>query len=156
MGKFAVLTIAFLLLLGSFASADTDYVSLDPVVEVRGVWINAGAIPKTARGIRQMVKGYANAHFNVLLPETICRGYAIYPSAVIERDPRFSGAIDPLLVMIDEAHKLGMEVHPWVWVFRVGYSKDKGSILRAHPDWAEIDRNGDALSPQWRLLGQLI
>jgi len=129
------------------AVADIDYSAIDPVVEMRGIWIDAGAIPKTDRGIREMVRSYARAHFNVLLPETICRGYAIYPSACIERDPRFAGCIDPLPVMISEAHKLGLEVHPWVWVFRAGYTKDKGAILRAHPDWAELDATGRDLSP---------
>lgn len=138
---------ASLVVLAGVARADVDYVSLDPIVEVRGIWIDAAAIPKTERGIRQMVRSYADAHFNMLLPETICKGYSIYPSAVIERDPRFAGAIDPLPVMIDEAHRLGLEVHPWVWVFRAGYSGDKGSILRAHPDWAELDAGGRDLSP---------
>jgi len=136
-----------LLMVGGSAAAGIDYAALDPAVEIRGIWIDAGAIPKTARGIRQMVRDYGRAHFNVLLPETICRGYAIYPSSLIERDPRFAGAIDPLPVMISEAHRHGMEVHPWVWVFRAGYTKDKGAILRAHPDWAEVDRNGRDLSP---------
>lgn len=138
---------AVLVALGGIAWADVDYASLDPIVEVRGIWIDAAAIPKTERGIRQMVRSYADAHFNMLLPETICRGYSIYPSAVIDRDPRFAGAIDPLPVMIDEAHRLGLEVHPWVWVFRAGYSADKGSVLRAHPDWAELDARGRDLSP---------
>ncbi len=129
------------------AFADIDYATIDPVVEMRGIWIDAGAIPKTAEGIREMVRSYAKANFNVLLPETICRGYAIYPSAIIERDPRFAGAVDPLPVMISEAHKHGMEVHAWVWAFRAGYTKDKGAILRAHPDWAEMDATGNELSP---------
>jgi uncharacterized lipoprotein YddW (UPF0748 family) len=145
MRKLVVLTI-ILAVCGSALHAEVNYTKLDPVVELRGIWIDAGAIPKTARGIREMVRSYSRAHFNVLLPETICRGYAIYPSGFIDRDPRFAGAIDPLPVMISEAHKLGMEVHPWVWVFRAGYSKDKGSILRAHPDWAERDRDGGDLS----------
>lgn len=131
----------------SAAVADIDYCRIDPVVEMRGVWIDAGAIPHTARGIKEMVRAYAKANFNVLLPEAICRGYAIYPSARIERDPRFAGAIDPLPVMIAEAHRLGMEVHPWVWVFRAGYTKDMGAILRAHPDWAELGADGKDLSP---------
>ena len=139
--------LALLIACSSAAIADLDYTKVNPVVEMRGIWIDAGAIPHTARGIREMVRSYANSHFNVLLPETICRGYAIYPSACIERDPRFAGAIDPLPVMISEAHRLGMEVHPWVWVFRVGYTKDKGAILRAHPDWAELDASGKDLSP---------
>ena len=145
MRAFALILI--MLCCGSTALADVDYSTVDPVAEVRGIWIDAGAIPKTVPAIREMVRGYAEAHFNVLLPETICRGYAVYPSRIIERDPRFAGCIDPLPVMIDEAHKLHIEVHPWVWVFRVGYSTDKGAILRAHPEWAELDRDGRDLSP---------
>lgn len=127
--------------------ADIDYSAIDPIVEMRGIWIDAGAIPKTENGIRDMVRSYAKANFNVLLPETICRGYAIYPSSCVARDPRFAGAIDPLPVFISEAGKLGMEVHPWVWVFRAGYTKDKGAILTAHPEWAEMDAQGNELSP---------
>ena len=51
-----------------------------------------------------------------------------------------------LPVMIDEAHRLGMEVHPWVWVFRAGYTKDRGAILTSHPDWAERGKDGKDLS----------
>ncbi len=141
------IAIFFVLILAGGVCASVDYASVDPVAEIRGIWIDAGAIPKTESAIRDIVRGYARANFNVLIPETICRGYAIYPSQVIPRDPRFAGAIDPLPVMIDEAHKLGLEVHAWVWVFRAGYTKDKGAILTAHPDWAEQDKDGEELSP---------
>ena len=144
--RIAVFVVA-LLLCGSTLFADIDCTNVDPITEVRGIWIDAGAMPKTAQGVRQMVDAYADAHFNVLFPETICRGYTVYPSALLERDPRFAGAVDPLPVMITEAHKRGLEVHPWVWVFRVGYTKDKGGILNSHPDWAEVDRDGIDLSP---------
>jgi len=141
-----LMMIALAVLCASAATAAIDYAKVDPVIEIRGVWVDAGAIPKTEQGIRQMVRDYAAANINVLFPECICRGYTIYPSRLIERDPRFAGAIDPLPVMIDEAHKHGIEVHPWICVFRVGYTKDKGAILRAHPDWAEIGRDGKDLS----------
>ena len=132
----------------SAASAQAvNYECLDPIVEMRGIWVDAGAIPKTADGIRQMVRSYHKANLNVLFPEIIARGYTVYPSKLVARDPRFAGAIDPLPVMIDEAHKLGMEVHPWVWVFRAGYTKDRGAILTAHPDWAERGKDGRELSP---------
>ncbi|NLN79380.1 MAG: family 10 glycosylhydrolase [Armatimonadetes bacterium] len=136
-----------LLICVSTSYASLDYSKIDPGVEIRGIWIDAGAIPKTVPKIREMVHKYAHANFNLLIPETICRGYAIYPSTVIARDPRFAGAADPLPIIISEAHKLGIEVHPWVWVFRAGYTKDKGAILAAHPAWAELDRDGEALSP---------
>lgn len=140
-----------LIMLATFASltaARADKAEAQPprALEARAIWIDAGAIPKTAEGIRNLVRDCRRANLNLLLPEVVARGYTVYPSRLIERDPRFAGAIDPLPVMVEEAHRLGMEVHPWVWVFRAGYSKDRGSILRAHPDWAELDRNGNDLS----------
>ncbi|MGC8863555.1 MAG: glycoside hydrolase family 10 protein [Armatimonadota bacterium] len=123
-----------------------DYVSLDPPVEVRALWIDAAAIPRYENGVRELVETCAAAGFNVLFPEVICRGYAVYPSELLARDPRFAGAPDTLAVMIREAHRLGVEVHPWVWVFRAGYSYDHGAILKAHPDWAERDSEGNELS----------
>ena len=123
-----------------------DYACLNVPVELRAIWIDAGAIPKTEKGIRELVRSYHRANLNVLMPEVVARGYTIYPSRLVERDPRFAGEIDPLPVMIDEAHALGLEVHPWVWVFRAGYTKDRGAILRAHPDWVELSKYGEDLS----------
>ncbi len=123
-----------------------DYVCLDPLVEIRGIWIDAGAMGKTEPAIREQVRGYAQAGFNVLFPETVSRGYAVYPSKLLARDPRFADAPDTLAIMIQEAHRLGLEVHPWVWVFRAGYTQDRGGILTAHPDWAERDARGQELS----------
>ena len=123
-----------------------DYALTDPVVEVRALWIDAGAIPKFEKGVCELVETCARAGFNVLFPETICRGYAVYPSRLLARDPRFAGAPDTLAIMIREAHRLGIEVHPWIWVFRAGYSYDHGAILKAHPDWAERDSEGSELS----------
>ena len=128
------------------AFAEIDYALVNPPVELRAIWINADAIPKNAKDIKNLVQTYHKANFNVLLPEVICRGYTVYPSKLLARDPRFAGAIDPLPIMIKEAHKLGMEVHPWVWVFRAGYTKDRGGILTAHPDWIELSKYGDDLS----------
>ena len=143
-----VLLIVMVALFGSVAiSQEIDYTRIDPTVELRGIWIDAGAIPKTVRGVRELVRSYRRTNLNVLFPEVICRGYAVYPSRLLARDPQFAGAIDPLPVMIREAHRLGMEVHPWVWVFRGGYSNDCGAILTAHPEWAELGKDGKDLSP---------
>ncbi|MCE5314488.1 MAG: family 10 glycosylhydrolase [Armatimonadota bacterium] len=128
------------------AAESIDYTRIDPIVEVRAIWVNADAIPKTDKAIRELVRSYHNANINVLFPEVIARGYAAYPTRLLARDPRFTGAVDPLPPMIDEAHKLGMEVHPWVWVFRAGYTKDRGAILTAHPDWVMLGKYGEDLS----------
>lgn len=136
-----------LIICTGIANADLNYAQVSPAAEVRGIWIDAGAIPHTECEIRDMVRSYHRANLNLLLPEVIARGYTVYPSKLLARDPRFAGAIDPLPIIIDEAHKLGMEVHPWMWVFRAGYTKDRGAILTTHPDWAELGKNGKDLSP---------
>ncbi|MEN6357586.1 MAG: family 10 glycosylhydrolase [Armatimonadota bacterium] len=129
-----------------WASEAADYKCIDPAVEIRGIWVNADAIPKTDSGIRELVRTYHKANINVLFPEVIARGYAAYPTKLLARDPRFANAVDPLPPMIEEAHRLGMEVHPWVWVFRAGYTKDRGAILTAHPDWVMLSKYSEELS----------
>lgn len=114
-------------------------------VEIRGVWMDKGSIPKTEDGIRKLVRSYAKAGINLLLPEAIFNGYSMYPSSYLTQSDQWNG-LDVLSIIIDEAHKHGIEVHPWVWVFRVGNEKDKGPILRAHPEWAAVSKEGDALT----------
>lgn len=50
---------------------------------------------------------------------------------------------DPLRVWLNEAHKRGMQLHPWVQVFYVGNRQvdGPGPILEAHPDWANVQRS---------------
>lgn len=86
--------------------------------EVRGMLIDAGSLPKTEAGVKALVEKLASANFNVLVPEVYRRGYTIYGSRYTERDPEFAKAPDLLRVLIREAHKHGMEVHPWIWTFR--------------------------------------
>lgn len=141
-----VLTLIIMASCVSTAIADIDYQKLNPPVEFRGIWIDAGGIPRTESGVRQLVRDYSKLNINVLLPEVIARGYTLYPSKLLARDPRFIDTPDLLRTMIDEAHKLGIEVHPWVWVFRAGYTKDRGAILTAHPGWVELSKHGEELS----------
>lgn len=114
-------------------------------VEIRAVWMDRNSIPKTEQGIRQLVKDYAKAGINLLHPEVIFNGYSAYPSSYLTQKDLWNG-IDMLGVLIDEAHKHGMEVHPWVWVFRAGYTGDKGGILTKHPDWAMVNKEGQDLA----------
>ena len=131
----------FIVILSVFLS-----ISCFAASEVRGIWINSDAVPKTKNEAREMVREYHRAGINLLFPEMICRGYAVFPSKILERDPRFVTAEDMLPAMIDEAHKYGMEVHPWVWAFRAGYTKDKGSIIKNHPEWLDSSKYGETLS----------
>lgn len=140
------LLVSTLLAVSVYMAAGPNCAALPVPVEVRGVWIDAGAMPKTDDAVRRLVRDYAASNINVLFPETVMRGYAGYPSHILQRDPRFAGAPDVLRTLIDEAHKFGIEVHPWVWVFRAGYTQDRGAVLSTHPDWAELDKDGSELS----------
>lgn len=114
--------------------------------EIRGIWVNSDNMPKTNDEAIKLVNEYHNAGFNLIFPEVICRGYTIYKSNLLERDPRFVDADDTLTAIINEAHRLNMEVHPWVWCFRAGYTDHPGAIITAHPDWLECSKYGDTLS----------
>lgn len=89
-------------------------------VEARGLFLDAGSMPKTPAGVRELVETLHRANFNMLIPEVFRRGYTIYPSRYTDRDPEFASIPQDLLaVLVTEAHRRGMEVHPWIWAFRV-------------------------------------
>jgi uncharacterized lipoprotein YddW (UPF0748 family) len=114
-------------------------------VEARAVWIEQSALTKSRDDIRRLVGRLADARFNVILPEVVYRGRTAYPGSVYQQDSRFAG-FDPLRSLIDEAHKRGMEVHPWVWTLCVGYSGEQGPILRSNPEWAARDKAGRTMT----------
>jgi uncharacterized lipoprotein YddW (UPF0748 family) len=49
-------------------------------------------------------------------------------------------------VLIEEASKRNMEVHPWVWVFNENTSGSPGRILIEHPEWANENIKGEVVS----------
>lgn len=114
-------------------------------VEARGAWIDNGELARMygREDVAGLLDRLAAINVNILFPETVYRGWTLHWGSVGPRDYRFSHwDEDPLQVLIEEAHKRGMEVHPWVWVFCVGYSHDQGPVLSAHPDWAEVTKDG--------------
>jgi len=116
-----------------------------PPVEIRGVWMDRNSIPKTEQGIRKLVRDYAGAGINIIFPEVVFNGYSAYPSSYLT-EMNLWGGVQALDILIDEAHKQGIEVHPWVWVFRVGNANDKGGILTRHPEWAALGKDGKPIS----------
>lgn len=110
-------------------------------VEARAVWLEESSIPKTAADIAKLVTRFAEARFNVIYPETVYRGRAIFPSKVYTQDENRQGS-DSLRLLIEEAHKRGIEVHPWIWTLCAGYYGEQGPLLRSHPEWAARDKAG--------------
>lgn len=137
-----ILTPFFLLSTVAASSAEEPY---SRPVEIRAVWMDRTSIPKTEEGIRALIRDYSRAGINIVHPEVIFNGYAAYPSAFLPQQDLWPG-IDMLAILTDEAHKRGMEVHPWVWVFRAGNAKDMGGLLPTHPDWAMKNARGETLA----------
>ncbi len=90
-------------------------------IEGRAIWLDRGSIVEAGSPdrLRQLIRRIAASGFNTIYFETINAGYPIYPSRIIEQNPLTRGW-DPLEVAVDEAHKQGVELHAWVWVFAVG------------------------------------
>ncbi len=88
-------------------------------VEARGIFLDAGALPKSPEGVRYLLSTLSKAGFNLIYPEVFRRGYTLYPSRLTEQDPEFAKSPDILKTLVSEAHALGMEVHPWIWTLRV-------------------------------------
>jgi uncharacterized lipoprotein YddW (UPF0748 family) len=90
-------------------------------VEMRGILMDAGSIPKTREGIAQVLDQLQDAGFNTIYPEVFRRGYAIYPnSRFTDQDPELSNlGFDPLWELVRESQKRNLRVIPWVWTFRV-------------------------------------
>ncbi len=93
-------------------------------IEGRAIWLDRGSIVSAGspEGLRQLIQRIAKSGFNMIYFETINAGYPIYPSQLIEQNPQVKGW-DPLAVAIDESHRLGVELHAWVWVFAVGNTR---------------------------------
>lgn len=134
---YSLLALLLLLVAPVFAAEET----YSRPVEIRGVWMDKNSIPKTEKGIRDLIRSYAKAGINLVLPDAIFNGYSSYKSDYLVQKDLYPG-IDMLGILIDEAHNNGIEVHPLVCVFRAGYTQDKGGILPLHPNWAMLDKAG--------------
>ncbi len=92
-----------------------------PRVEARAIWLDRSTIlaAQNADGLRKLLGRLHTAGINVVYFESLNAGFPIYPSHIIQNNPMVQGW-DPLDVAVREGHRLGMEVHAWVWCFAVG------------------------------------
>ncbi|KYH41516.1 MAG: hypothetical protein AYL32_004880 [Candidatus Bathyarchaeota archaeon B26-2] len=115
------------------------------LVEIRGVDIHPSALFGTdpeegPRRVAEIVRLAAERNLNFLRPFVVgTRCNASYESRIVPVK-EFEGW-DPLKVLIDEAHKRGLEVHPFICVVPQGVEK-LGQPLLQHPEWAMVKRDG--------------
>lgn len=119
-------------------------------VQLRGFWLDSGTFAKTGgrSGLQEMLDLAEKANLNVVFPETFYKGLSIIPdNDLFTQDPRFEEWDgDPLKILLEEAAKRNIEVHPWVWVFNENTSGRPGRILEKNPEWANKNKQGEIVS----------
>jgi uncharacterized lipoprotein YddW (UPF0748 family) len=92
-----------------------------PRVEGRAIWLDRGTIIKAGSpiGMKMLMQRLHQAGINVVYFEALNAGFPMYQSSLLRPNPMVEGW-DPLQAAVEEGHRLGMEVHAWVWVFAVG------------------------------------
>lgn len=107
--------------------------------EYRAVWYHIRA--KSPQELEQAVKEMKELGFNVICPETIYGGYAIYPNAHpdLPQNPQFAGW-DPLAELVRLSKKYEMKLIPWVWVFFVG--RENSPLVNTKADWLAVNYSG--------------
>jgi uncharacterized lipoprotein YddW (UPF0748 family) len=102
---------------------------------------------ETPEQIRDYVNKAADAGIQFLLPcGKTTSGMAYYDSDIL---PRVRPELDSLAVLIEAAHKRGLEVHPWVCVNSEG-GASPSQFLQSHPELCMVNSKGErvgALDP---------
>ena len=119
-------------------------------VQMRAFWLDSGTFARTGgrSGVQKLLDLAEKANFNLIFPEIFYKGITVIPdNELFTQDPRFeSWEEDPLTILIEEAEKRDIEVHPWVWVFNENTSGNLGRILSEHPEWANKNKDGEIVS----------
>lgn len=127
--------------------------------EARGMWMSrfeyASRNPDSAKAkITHLFEKARHAKFNMVFFQARGNGDAYYRSALEPWAESLSGTFgkdpgwDPLQYAVDEAHRLGLELHVWINVFPIWRGKDPPpettprSVMLAHPEWLVCEADG--------------
>ncbi len=120
--------------------------------EYRAVWLTdvASNVLTSKQNIAAAMDSLKKVGINVVLPASFNRGYTSFKSEVMGEitgytiAPHYAGR-DVLQDVITEAHRVGIEVHPWI---EYGFCADfggPGPILQSFPNWSgKRQSTGDA------------
>lgn len=146
------------LIAGIFLGCSQSEMPVEPVREMRGVWITNvdSEVLYDSTSIVQAMDYLADRGFNLVFPVVWNKGYTLFPSEVMVQyfgeeyriDPLYAQqGRDPLAELIKAAHDRGMEVMPWFeFGFSSSYQDNGGHILARYPEWAAKDVNGGLLT----------
>ncbi len=119
-------------------------------VQLRSFWLDNGTFASLngRAGVQKLLDSAQKANFNLIFPEIFYKGKTVIPdNELFVQDSQFENwEGDPLKILIEEAKKRKIEIHPWVWVFNENTSGNPGIILSENPDWANKDKDGNIVS----------
>ncbi|MGL6139967.1 MAG: family 10 glycosylhydrolase, partial [Planktothrix sp.] len=113
-------------------------------MEIRGVWLTNtdSRVMFSRQTIAEAMEFLVETGFNVVFPVVWNKGVTLYRSQVmaqtfgIEID-FYSKGRDPLQEVIEEGHRVGLEVIPWFeFGFASSYQQNGGRILSQKPGWS--------------------
>jgi uncharacterized lipoprotein YddW (UPF0748 family) len=131
--------------------------------EARGVWMSRFEYTndstrtdpeQSKQRIREVFEQARRAKFNMIIFQVRGNGDAFYKSAHEPWSQRLTGSLgqdpgwDPLQFAIDEAHRLGLELHAWLNTFPIWRGKTSPpestprSMYLEHPEWLVCDKDG--------------
>jgi uncharacterized lipoprotein YddW (UPF0748 family) len=125
-----------------------EAIAPQPLQEIRGVWMteNDHDILRDRPKMQEAVSQLTRLNLNTIYPVVWNSGYALYPSAVAQREdiqPFVRKGLqgqDILADLAKEAHRQGLLVIPW---FEFGFMTPPTSELAMnHPEWLTQRRNG--------------
>ncbi len=97
-------------------------------IETRAIWIDNiyMANINTKNDVKKMMEWLHSLNFNLIIPDVYNQGQSIYPSKVVPQHYKFKSLYkgDLLADMVEEAHRLGMEIHPLVVLFGLDSGMD--------------------------------
>jgi uncharacterized lipoprotein YddW (UPF0748 family) len=141
------ITAGFLLLLSIINHA----YSLESHPEMRGIWLSRAVMTSGLSAMRTELEKIKNAGYNAVFVNNWYQGGMIYESDVLEsyggsrQLSEYLGR-DPMVEIIEEGHRLGLEVHAWfeygLWGWLSYDSTNYGPILSTRKDWLMKDRTG--------------
>ncbi|MCE1247478.1 MAG: family 10 glycosylhydrolase [Firmicutes bacterium] len=147
---FAFLLLAFFTFFQPVSAVETSPETARNREPVRGVWITVtdSKVLYSRQNIAAAMEKLKTLGINNAYVVVWRQGRTVYPSNVmkkltgIEIQEDMKGR-DPLQECIKEGHKRGIKVHAWFeFGFASSYQDNGGILLKIHPDWACIGKDG--------------
>jgi len=102
---------------------------------------------KSTSQITSLINRAVTGHYNAIVVEVMAyhdkgtSGHGAYwNSAIVPKATDISGGIDPLAVLVSQAHAAGIEVHAWIVPLRVcsTWPPNGNSLVASHPEWLMV------------------